>query len=157
MDTKLKNRHKLAVILILFIIMIPAIVIVEQYGNVYYDMSQNGERRKKIEQSSGDFMGNFVDICYILYNTETDGGRDGHVAEFTAYIGEGYDDTFMSLLDYRVLDGSGNVIAKTMASSDSSYPSEENMNDYAIGMVITFDVAGRPSAVIQEGDRKSVV
>ena len=152
MDTKLKNRHKLAVILILFIIMIPAIVIVEQYGNVYYDMSQNGERRKKIEQSSGDFMGNFVDICYILYNTETDGGRDGHVAEFTAYMGEGYDDTFMSLLDYRVLDGSGNVIAKTMASSDSSYPSEENMNDYAIGMVITFDVAGRPSAVIQEGE-----
>ncbi len=164
LDTKLKNRHKLAVVLIIFIIMIPTIVITEQYGNVYYDMTEIREASENIEQTSGDFMGKFVDICYILYNSETDGGRREHAAEFAECLENegyrsGYDEyyeSFISLLDYRVVDGSGNVVAKTMASSDSSYPTEQNMGEYAIGVVISYDASGRPAAVIREGEYKQV-
>ncbi len=159
MDTKLKNRHKLAVVLIILILIIPSVVMIEQYDNLYYDMSAGFETSAREEQTSGDFMGNFVDICYILYNTETDGNRSAHAAEFTEFTDEEggygwypeYDETFISLLDYRVVDGSGNVVAKTMASSDSSYPTEQNMGDYGVGIVIAFDQDGHPSALIKEG------
>lgn len=156
MDTKLKNRHKLAVVLIILTIVIPSFVTVEQYRSAYGDMQQMKELYDRDEQTSTDFIGKFVDSCYVLYNKEDGGNRYEHKAEFEEFMeecgGDGmFDETFLALLDYRVTDGSGAVIAKTMASSDSSYPTEQNMGDYAIGMVITFDTSGRPLAVIKEG------
>lgn len=162
MDTKLKNRHKLVVVIIFLTILIPSFVMVEQYGNIYYDMSQSEEMTEKEGQMSGEFLEKFVDICYILYGTETSAGRNNQYAQenedligtyLSGYEEEEYE-TFVSLLDYRVVDENRKVVAKTMASSDSSYPTEQNMSDYAIGMVIAFDENGQPSAAILEGKFK---
>ncbi len=158
MDTKLKNRHKLAVILIILVIFIPAGVMMSQYGDAYSDMARNEELRRKELQVSDEFITKFVDTCYILYNTENgDGTKREHAKQFNEFLEnytgeyENYYEIFIPLLDYRVTDGSGTVIAKTMASSDSKFPTEQNMNDYAIGMVIAFDENGEPSADIKEG------
>lgn len=158
LDTKLKNRHRLAIALIVFTILIPSIVMIERYDNIYYDTLQNKEETEKNMQVSGEFLGKFVDVCYIFYNTEEGKSQNEQQAEeFTDYMenvvedyGEDYQ-TLISLLDYRVVDEKGSVVAKTMASGDSSYPAEGNMSDYAIGMVISFDERGKPSAVIREG------
>ncbi len=158
LDTKLKNRHKLAVVIIILTVIIPANVMITQYSKAYYDMMQTQEMIEKEQQVSEQFIGKFVDVCYIFYNTENGNGIDGE--EFTDYLKnyaqeyESYYDTFIPLLDYRVVDESGAVIAKTMASSDGTYPTDLNMNDYGIGMVITFDEKGEPYADIKEGSFK---
>lgn len=156
MDTKLKNRHKLAVFIIILTVLIPSLIMVEEHGKAYYDMSQSEALHKKEQQVSEDFMERFVDVCYILYNTETGRSSAEHKKSFTDLLEE-YEryetdyDSFLSFLDYRVVDEKGSVIDKTMASSDGSYPSDGNMDDYVIGMVIAFDENGKPAADIREG------
>lgn len=161
LDTKLKNRHKLAVVIIILTILISADVMISQYREAYYEMAQNEELMGKKQQASEEFMKEFVNTCYILYNTES--GSDvqrEHAEQFEEFFAEyteeydNYYETFIPLLDYRVTDERGSVIAKTMASSDGKFPTEQNMNDYAIGMVIAFDENGKPSADIREGAYK---
>lgn len=158
LDTKLKNRHKLAVVIIILTILIPAGVMMSQYREAYYEMAQNEELMGKEQQASEEFMKEFVNTCYILYNTENgDAIQRAHAEQFKEFLAEyteeyeNYYETFIPLLDYRVTDERGTVIAKTMASSDGKFPTEQNMNDYAIGMVIVFDENGEPSADIREG------
>ena len=70
MDTKLKNRHKLACILIFFTIWIPAVMVVGRYQLYQREAEANVEKEKRSHESSEDFMMPFVQNGYIMYTNE---------------------------------------------------------------------------------------
>lgn len=163
LDTKLKNRHKLAVFLIILIILIPAMAVLEEYRDFFYEVERQEEENVREAQVSDDFVGKFAETCYILYNREF----AGKTASGTAVSGEDFwtsakeedlpldeNDFFETYLDYRVVDEKNSVIAKTMAASSNNYPTDGNLSSYAIGMRISFDGNGVPSAVISQGEYK---
>ncbi len=152
LDTKLKNRHKLAVFLIIITITLPALIMADNSLEARYEMQERREQLKEDALVSETFIEKFADVCYVLYNKEQTGGfadfkeENGHL--FMDY------DVFESCLDYRVVDEKGEVVSKTMATS-SGYPAEGNLNSYAIGMSISFDAYGMPAAVISQGDYRN--
>ena len=162
LDTKLKNRHKLAVFLILLIIIIPAMAVLEKYGEAFYEVEQQKEESMTEAQVSDDFVGKFVEACYIFYNrelSEQDVSDEEKEYDFWTFADENNmlfedNDYFETFLDYRVVDEKGSVVAKTMAASSNSYPGEGNLTSYSIGMRISFDGNGVPSAVISSGEYK---
>ena len=89
LDTKLKNRHKLAVVIIILTILIPAGMMMSQYREAYYEMAQNEELMGKEQQASEEFMKEFVNTCYILYNTENgDAIQRAHAEQFKEFLDE---------------------------------------------------------------------
>lgn len=166
LDTKLKNRHKLAVFLIILIILIPAMTVLEKYGEFFYEVERQEEESMREAQVSDDFIGKFAEVCYILYNRELTGktvsGTETPEEEKDDFrtLAEENDlpldenDFFETYLDYRVVDEKNSVVAKTVAASSSNYPADGNLTSYAIGMRISFDGGGVPSAVISQGEYK---
>lgn len=133
-------------------VIVPALIITERYGEAYYELQQRNEEASKEALVSGEFMEKFADACYMLYNRER-GSAFTDFEEGNEYLFGDYD-FFESCLDYRVVDEAGEVVGKTMATA-SGYPSEGNLSSYAIGMRISFDAEGMPSAVISQGDYRN--
>ena len=70
MDTKLKNKHKLAVILIALTIFVPAMAVIQQYPRYYRQTAKGQESIDKSAVCSSNFMEKFIGAGYLLYNTE---------------------------------------------------------------------------------------
>lgn len=161
LDTKLKNRHKLAVFIMILTVLIPSIAVVDKYGEAFYERQQKQDAVWEEVQVSEEFVGRFVEACYVLYNREvSDGSTSGAGASESSQdvfpFGISIDDYeyFETYLDYRVVDEHDTVVSKTMAASSDRYPEEGNLSSYGIGMVISFDAKGTPSAVIRQGEYK---
>ena len=75
MDTKLKNKHKLAVILIALTIFLPAMAVIQQYPKYYRQTAKVQESIDKSAVCSSSFMEKFIGAGYLLYNTEGRYGR----------------------------------------------------------------------------------
>ena len=69
LDTKLKNRHKLAVVLILLTIMTASLSVMTQYHQWYQEENKAIEQDRREELTSEDFLEQFIEASYILYNT----------------------------------------------------------------------------------------
>lgn len=154
MDTKLKNRHKLAIFLIIITILIPSLAMLTGYFSWYQTKSNTQTKTFKNQENSSNFLGHFLESTYLLYNTES--GRkyaddieeslyDSYSAEMSEYS------HFNSYLDYRVLDENGGDVAKSTVSSGKNL-TESNMKDYALGMIISYDANGKPSVNIKQSD-----
>ena len=74
LDTKLKNRHKLAVFLIIITITLPALIMADNSLEARYEMQERREQMKEETLVSETFIEKFADACYVLYNKEP-GGR----------------------------------------------------------------------------------
>ena len=74
MDTRLKNRHKMAVVLIVATIVLLAYHITSYYGIYNQMMKENQEETEKQMLLSEDFLGQFLQASWILYERE-DGDR----------------------------------------------------------------------------------
>ena len=158
MDTKLKNRHKLAVVIILCVICVSSLVMTNQYWSAYQQMGKIEEKNKEYLQTEQDFVGKFVEVCYLLYNTEVEreDSREYPIKERLKVEEGSYltdCQSFLYLLDYEVLDENTSVMAK-MISDSSQTDADLNMSDYALGMEITFDGSSVASATIVQGDYK---
>ena len=59
MDTKLKNRHKLAIFFMIITILIPSLAMLTGYFS-WYQMNSNTQKKAfKNEEKSADFLGHF--------------------------------------------------------------------------------------------------
>lgn len=158
LDTKLKNRHKLAVALMMITILIPTFFVMSQYGDWYYDYYDIEESINHSVVTSDDFLGNFVEASYILYNTE--GEKAEYTDEIKDMLSEHTPDRLTSFeelypyLDYRVKDENGKDVSKSLAG-DGSEVTETNLDDFAFAMSITYDENGVPDAEIRKGEYKS--
>ena len=140
MDTKLKNRHKLAIFFIMITILIPSLAMMTGYFSWYQMRTETKTKAFKNAEKSSDFLGHFLESTYLLYNTES--GRkyaddvekslyDSYNAEMSRYS------HFNSYLDYRVLDENGGDIEKSTVLSISS-PIFEKSQDKSDGAIFIF-------------------
>ena len=160
LDTKLKNRHKLAVVLIALTILIPVMAVLQQYSRYYRQTAKVQESIDRSAVTSSSFMEKFLGAGYILYNTEDDeeGGEDK--AEEVEEMLEQNEPSFLSdyealypFLDYRVEDEDGKLVMKSTANSGTSL-TDKTLSSYALGIVITYDKNGTIDAKIAKGEYK---
>lgn len=164
LDIKLRNRRRLGLWLIAATIFISSLVVTGQYGRCY---RRGNSSRADMEHSivtGEDFLGNFIMAGEIFYSRENredeEGGGSGESEEGYPWI-DGYAsermenfDIFYPFLDYQVKDENGRTIAKSMVDS-GRVVTEDNLESYAFGLVITYDENGTPSVSIRQGKYKS--
>ena len=160
LDTKLKNRHKLAILIMILAVMIPAWVIVQNYENAYLEMKENTKEDKINYQKSEEFMVKFVEASYVLYNTEqTDERTSEHAKQLESFLGEdyyaGYEGLdlldFMSRIHCEVVDENNQPVTKMMSNVSAGSLDENKIGDYGLGITIIYDEQGFPTGIVNEG------
>ena len=159
MDTKLKDRHKLGIVLAILTILIPTIVILGNYKLIYNKAVSEAKKTYKTSISDSDFLGSFLETSYILYNQEISEktGEPKLSKEDLENAAESWMDDYEMLypyLDYRVEDVSGNVIGRSTANAGKGL-TDDKFENYAFGMAVTYDERGNPDVKIIKGDEKA--
>ena len=150
MDTKLKNRHKLAIFFIMITILIPSLAMMTGYFGWYQMKTETKTKAFKNAEKSSDFLGHFLESTYLLYNTES-GRKYADDVEKSLYDSYNAEMSEYSYLDYRVLDENGGDVEKSTVSSGKNL-TESNLKNYALGMIISYDANGKPSVNIKKSD-----
>ena len=153
MDTKLKNRHKIAVTIIIIMILLSSCVMLGQYAGAYNRSKETEEKVKENYLSSEGFLDLFLTSNYVLYNIEDAGGLsesglDEEYPEVTSRFQEIY-----PYMDYEVKDGSGKVLDKSLTGHTGELD-ESDFDKYAVGIVISYDKQGKVSIEAVTGDYK---
>lgn len=148
LDIKLRNRHKLAVVLIICTIVIPGLYTMDRYGTYYKNIWTEKEDIQENILTSEDFLENFIELGFILYNTEKDHEDIGvteakHIfREYFPYINVEYEALY-PYLDYRAEDEKGAVVDASTANTERIL-TKQNIDSYALGLVVTYDENGNP-------------
>ena len=154
LDTKLKNRHKLAVVLIVVTVIAATLITMSGYPRWYREEENMAQQAGRSAETSQAFLEQFIEASYFLYNTERKGADSERMKEWLeVYVpDEKYEfDGFYPYLDYQVKDEDGKIIAKSAVESGGVL-SENHMDNYAIGMVVAYDENGTPSVTIKKSD-----
>ncbi len=145
---RLKNNHKFAVLIIILTILFPALYIMDRYGTYYSNIwTQKGDIQNRVLISE-DFLENFIEMGFILYNTEQDreymdiAEAKNIFKESFYFINEEYEQLY-PYLDYRVEDEDGTVVDASTANAGYTL-TKENINSYAVGFVVSYDGNGKP-------------
>ena len=125
MDTKLKNRHKLAVIVILSTILLAASVVVSQYRGWSNGQQSAMQQEKHDAVTSEEFLSRFAEASYILYNTENWKSSDEIRSEYSGMVSE-YE-AFYPYLDYVVLDENRETVERSTVNSTQGELSESRL------------------------------
>ena len=121
MDTKLKNRHKLAIVLILLMIAIPTMAVLSGYPAYSRECEKLQNELDEEALCSSDFLEEFVWASYILYSTESDAGMSKIEKEqeleydFQEELNEF--DNLYPYLEYSVEDEEGKTVAESVVNS----------------------------------------
>ena len=154
MDTKLKNRHKLAVVLILLMIAIPTMAVLSGYRGYSQESEELQNALNEAAFCSSDFMEEFVWASYILYSTESDAGMSKIEKEQELeYLFQEEMQMFDALypyLEYSVEDENGELVAESVVDSG-----KKSLSSYGLAMTIRYDENGIPEAKIQAGEHKT--
>lgn len=148
LDTKLKNRHRLAVVIIICTIVMPGFYMMDQCRAYYQNIWIEKEQIQESILTSEDFLENFIELGFILYNTEKD-REDVDVAEaklilcdYFPYINAEYEALY-PYLDYRVEDEKGEAVDGSTANTERTL-TRQNIASYALGLIVTYDENGNP-------------
>lgn len=153
MGIKLKSKRKSAILLMIVTILVPVFFIMNEYRGWYQDSSKMLENLNRSAYTSQEFLKNFIDAGYILYNTE--GAREEVPDNVKEILNNNFSEEmerFESLypfLDYRVENEDGKVVAKSTANSERTV-TENNLSDFALGIVVEYDENGNPDARIEQ-------
>ncbi len=152
MDTKLKNRHKLAIILIILVLLISTFSITSNYLQFYHEMTgwENQETAASVSADvPEELLESIIAAAYYLYNTENETGitesRYGMEVSFPE-LTEAYD-TIYPYLEYVMMDSGGNTVSKSTANSETKL-SEEDLDDYELSLVLNYDEEGEADITI---------
>ena len=77
MDTKLKNRHKLAVVLIILTLLMATANITSYYGLYENQMKEEQENSRQAMLRSEDFLRQFVQASWVIILKKTGTFRGG--------------------------------------------------------------------------------
>ena len=153
MDTKLKSRHKLAAVIVLLLIFVPAFMVISRYPQYYRESQSVQEKIKADKLCDENFLKLFLESGYVLYNMEnSQHSEEESVAENITSWGSRFE-YFYPFLDYRAEDEDGKVVAQSTANS-SGVLSRSNLSSYEMGMVISYDEEGNPNVEDIVGDYK---
>ena len=164
MDTKLKNRHKLAVVLIILTLLMATANITSYYGLYENQMQEEQENSRQAMLRSEDFLRQFVQASWVIYLEED---RDVSLGgEGTGYAGmslkdvipstlQEYDE-FYPYLEYVMADGDGDVISQSVAPTGEDL-TEGDFSNYAIALNLSYDGNGEADIRVRKGPDRAEI
>lgn len=164
MDTKLKNRHKLAVVLIILTLLMATANITSYYGLYENQMKEEQENSRQAMLRSEDFLRQFVQASWIIYleeDRDVSWGEEG-----TGYAGMSLEDVipstlqeydeFYPYLEYVMADGDGDVISQSMAPTGEDL-TEGDFSNYAIALNLSYDGNGEADIRVRKGPDRAEI
>lgn len=152
MDIKLKNRHRLAILLILATVILPAFMMMNEYRGFYEETVSYRKSQDQQLETSSDYLEQFVHASYVLHIME-------HVlpkSEGELFLEETcpewmdeYDNIY-PYLEYTVWDEKGKVVSKSSLDPDESLK-ENDLSGYGIGIIVHFDDNGVAEGRVKNG------
>ena len=164
MDTKLKNRHKLAVVLIILTLLMATANITSYYGLYENQMQEEQENSRQAMLRSEDFLRQFVQASWVIYleeDRDVSWGEEG-----TGYAGmslkdvipstlQEYDE-FYPYLEYVMADGDGDVISQSVAPTGEDL-TEGDFSNYAIALNLSYDGNGEADIRVRKGPDRAEI
>lgn len=164
MDTKLKNRHKLAVVLIILTLLMATANIASYYGLYENQMKEEQENSRQAMLRSEDFLRQFVQASWVIYleeDRDVSWGEEG-----TGYAGmslkdvipstlQEYDE-FYPYLEYVMADGDGDVISQSVAPAGEDL-TEGDFSNYAIALNLSYDGNGEADIRVRKGPDRAEI
>ena len=164
MDTKLKNRHKLAVVLIILTLLMATANITSYYGLYENQMKEEQENSRQAMLRSEDFLRQFVQASWVIYleeDRDVSWGEEG-----TGYAGmslkdvipstlQEYDE-FYPYLEYVMADGDGDVISQSVAPAGEDL-TEGDFSNYAIALNLSYDGNGEADIRVRKGPDRAEI
>lgn len=148
MGTRLRNNHKFAVLIIILTILLPALYTMDRYDTYYSNLwEQKGDIQNRVLISE-DFLENFIEMGFILYNTEQDreymdmAEAKNIFRDSFYFINEEYEQLY-PYLDYRAEDEDGTVVDASTANAGHTL-TKQNIDSYAMGFIVSYDRNGKP-------------
>ena len=164
MDTKLKNRHKLAVVLIILTLLMATANITSYYGLYENQMQEEQENSRQAMLRSEDFLRQFVQASWVIYLEEDRDVSWG--GEGTGYAGMSLEDVipstlqeydeFYPYLEYVMADGDGDVISQSVAPTGEDL-TEGDFSNYAIALNLSYDGNGEADIRVREGPDRAEI
>ena len=164
MDTKLKNRHKLAVVLIILTLLMATANITSYYGLYENQMQEEQENSRQAMLRSEDFLRQFVQASWVIYLEEDRDVSWG--GEGTGYAGMSLEDVipstlqeydeFYPYLEYVMADGDGDVISQSMAPTGEDL-TEGDFSNYTIALNLSYDGNGEADIRVRKGPDRAEI
>lgn len=164
MDTKLKNRHKLAVVLIILTLLMATANITSYYGLYENQMKEEQENSRQAMLRSEDFLRQFVQASWVIYleeDRDVSWGEEG-----TGYAGMSLEDVipstlqeydeFYPYLEYVMADGDGDVISQSMAPTGEDL-TEGDFSNYTIALNLSYDGNGEADIRVWKGPDRAEI
>ena len=164
MDTKLKNRHKLAVVLIILTLLMATANITSYYGLYENQMKEEQENSRQAMLRSEDFLRQFVQASWVIYleeDRDVSWGEEG-----TGYAGMSLEDVipstlqeydeFYPYLEYVMADGDGDVISQSVAPTGEDL-TEGDFSNYAIALNLSYDGNGEADIRVRKGPDRAEI
>ena len=164
MDTKLKNRHKLAVVLIILTLLMATANITSYYGFYENQMKEEQENSRQAMLRSEDFLRQFVQASWVIYleeDRDVSWGEEG-----TGYAGMSLEDVipstlqeydeFYPYLEYVMADGDGDVISQSVAPTGEDL-TEGDFSNYAIALNLSYDGNGEADIRVRKGPDRAEI
>lgn len=159
MDTKLKSRRKLGIVLTILTILIPTVVMLGNYSVIYKKAVREAEKTYTSSLSDWDFLESFLEVSYILYNQEnsTKTGEPKmsweEIVDDASVWSQDYE-TIFPYLDYRIEDGSGTVLGRSTANIGKGL-NDDSFKEYALGIAVSYNEQGTIDVKIIKGKEKA--
>ena len=164
MDTKLKNRHKLAVVLIILTLLMATANITSYYGLYENQMKEEQENSRQAMLRSEDFLRQFVQASWVIYleeDRDVSWGEEG-----TGYAGMSLEDVipstlqeydeFYPYLEYVMADGDGDVISQSVAPTGEDL-TEGDFSNYTIALNLSYDGNGAADIRVRKGPDRAEI
>ena len=164
MDTKLKNRHKLAIVLIILTLLMATANITSYYGLYENQMKEEQENSRQAMLRSEDFLRQFVQASWVIYleeDRDVSWGEEG-----TGYAGMSLEDVipstlqeydeFYPYLEYVMADGDGDVISQSVAPTGEDL-TEGDFSNYAIALNLSYDGNGEADIRVRKGPDRAEI
>lgn len=164
MDTKLKNRHKLAVVLIILTLLMATANITSYYGLYENQMKEKQENSRQAMLRSEDFLRQFIQASWVIYleeDRDVSWGEEG-----TGYAGMSLEDVipstlqeydeFYPYLEYVMADGDGDVISQSVAPTGEDL-TEGDFSNYAIALNLSYDGNGEADIRVRKGPDRAEI
>lgn len=164
MDTKLKNRHKLAVVLIILTLLMATANITSYYGLYENQMQEEQENSRQAMLRSEDFLRQFVQASWVIYleeDRDVSWGEEG-----TGYAGMSLEDVipstlqeydeFYPYLEYVMADGDSDVISQSVAPTGEDL-TEGDFSNYTIALNLSYDGNGEADIRVRKGPDRAEI
>lgn len=155
MDIKSKNRHKLAVAVIILTLAAAAVDLISMY-HVYDQMMQEGkEESERSLLLSEDFLEQFIQASWVIYDEEEaeDKETTGYAGLELPYsapeIAEEYD-RFYPYAEYVMENEDGHILAQSTQDMGTDVM-KQGFSDYVLVLNLSYDQEGQADVTVRKG------